>query len=86
VLHLYYKVIKKSYEIRGADTRGDEMKTGETRVLKSGIQIIKDKDSYGESRYTAVDPRGYLGRTRIAESFDYRDVLQSIREYIKNNK
>jgi hypothetical protein len=32
---------------------------------------------------------GYLGRTRIAESYYYKDCLEAIRDYIdyiKNNK
>ena len=34
------------------------------RTLKSGIEILKGRDSYGELQYIAVDPKGYIGRTQ----------------------
>lgn len=63
----------------------ENMKNGKTRKLKSGIEIIKDIDEQGNKRYTAIDPIGYIGRTRIAECDSYYDVLRCIREYVKNN-
>lgn len=62
------------------------MKNGETRKFKSGIEIYRDKDAQGQRRYTAIDPKGYLGRMKICDHWDYLDVLRDIREYIKNNK
>lgn len=53
------------------------------RTLKSGIEILKGIDSYGETQYIAVDPNGYIGRTQIAKDWNYRDLLKSIREYTK---
>lgn len=61
------------------------MKNGETRTLKSGIEIIRDEDDYGYKRYTAIDPTGYIGRTRICENSNYNTVLGGIREYTQNN-
>ena len=56
------------------------------RTLKSGIEIVTDKDDYGQTRHTAVDPKGYIGRTQICTSWDYRAVLSGVRNYLKNNK
>lgn len=61
------------------------MKYGEIRKFKSGIEILRDIDSYGEKRYTAIDPKGYLGRTRICEDENYHNVLRGIKEYFENN-
>lgn len=61
------------------------MKTGLIKTLKNGIEIIRDSDENEYVRYTAVDPNGYIGRTRIATTDNYNQCLACIRDYVKNN-
>ena len=56
------------------------MKYGETRVISNRFEIQKDCDSYGNRRYTVIDRKGYLGRTRLIETSNYFTALERIRE------
>jgi hypothetical protein len=52
-----------------------------TRYIRTvaGYDILAYRDSYGSKMYMVVDPRGYIGRTRVATVWTYRESLAEIR-------